>query len=90
MMGGSKSIGDSGKNLIIGQLNCERGGQKIMVMSFMNYPLLVYSIQAFLSTQDSKVGIMYLMLIKASGPPRFSNTSRVSWIKSPTLVWNLW
>lgn len=33
--------------------------------------------------QLSYVGIMYLMLMYASSPPCFSNSSRVSWISSP-------
>ena len=44
----------------------------------------------FRTMQDSYVGIMYLMLMKASGPPRLSRISRVSWIRSPTFSWNLW
>lgn len=44
----------------------------------------------FLRMQDSYVGIMYLMLMKASGPPRLSRISRVSWMRSPTFSWNLW
>ena len=44
----------------------------------------------YVRTQLSYVGIMYLMLMKASSPPCSSNSSRVSWISSPRLVRLRW
>ena len=43
-----------------------------------------------LSMQDSYVGTMYLILIKASSPPYLSKASKVSWMRSPTFSLFCW
>ena len=60
--------------------------QKNRLMTLALRPERAPKQSPYTTMQLSYVGIIYLMLIYASGPPYISSISSVSWISSPTLA----